>query len=100
MEFNGQDTVEVNEIEKRIKELRAEIAENNRRYYVENAPVVSDYDFDMMMNELMALEKAHPEFMTPDSPTMRVGSDLKEETADCLKRIWSGCCPCLAFPPT
>ena len=78
--------MELNEIEKRIKELRAEIAENNRRYYVENAPVVSDYDFDMMMNELMALEKAHPEFMTPDSPTMRVGSDLKEETADGKKK--------------
>ena len=71
--------MEIGEVKKRIEELRAEIAENNRRYYVENAPVISDYDFDMMMDELMELEKAHPEFLTKDSPTQKVGSDLKKE---------------------
>lgn len=73
--------VETDNIRKRIEELRAAIAENNRRYYVENDPVISDYDFDMMMNELSALEKAHPEFVTPDSPTRKVGSDIRKEFA-------------------
>ena len=71
--------VDIAGIRKRIEELRKEIAENNRRYYVDSAPVISDYDYDMMMNELISLEKAHPEFITPDSPTQRVGSDLRKE---------------------
>lgn len=60
----------------RIGQLRIELEEHNRRYYVENAPSISDYDYDMLMNELIALEKAHPELVTPDSPTQRVGSDI------------------------
>ena len=60
----------------RIGELRDLINENNRRYYVENSPVISDYEYDMLMNELIALEKQYPELVTEDSPTMRVGSDL------------------------
>ena len=60
----------------RIDELRRTINENNRRYYVDNSPVISDYDFDMLMNELIVLEKQYPELVTEDSPTMRVGSDL------------------------
>jgi len=43
---------------------------------VENAPSISDYEYDMLMNELISLEKAHPEFYDPESPTQRVGSDL------------------------
>ncbi len=62
----------------RILELRNELMEHNRRYYVDNAPSISDYDYDMLMNELIALEKAHPELITPDSPTQRVGSDLED----------------------
>ncbi len=61
----------------RIIELRSIIDEANRRYYVENAPTLSDYEFDMLLKELEALEKQHPEFITADSPTQRVGSDLK-----------------------
>ncbi len=61
----------------RINELRDMISEANRRYYVENAPTLSDYDFDMLMKELEALEKEHPDLRTADSPTQRVGSDLK-----------------------
>ena len=67
------------DIKNRIDELRAQIAENNRLYYVESAPVISDYEYDMLMNELIALEKEHPEFITPDSPTQKVGSDLKRK---------------------
>ena len=63
----------------RITELRGIINEANRRYYVENAPTLSDYEFDMLLKELEALEKEHPELITPDSPTQRVGSDLRQE---------------------
>ena len=60
----------------RILELRGIIDEANRRYYVENAPTISDRDFDFLMKELEALEREYPEFDSPDSPTHRVGSDL------------------------
>ena len=69
--------MENDKIKARIDELRAEIEENNRRYYIENSPVISDFDYDMLMNELISLEKTHPEFITPDSPTQKVGSDLE-----------------------
>lgn len=62
----------------RIEELRSIINEANRRYYVENAPVLTDYEFDMLLKELEALEKEYPELITPDSPTQKVGSDLKQ----------------------
>ena len=61
----------------RIQELRDMINEANRRYYVENSPTLSDYEFDMLLKELEALENEHPELITPDSPTQKVGSDLK-----------------------
>ena len=61
----------------RIDELREVLRENSRRYYVLNAPTMSDFDFDMLMHELEDLEAEWPEFKTSDSPTQRVGSDLK-----------------------
>ena len=63
----------------RIKELREVISEANRRYYVDNAPNLSDYEFDMLLKELEALEKEYPEFVTKDSPTIKVGSDIRKE---------------------
>lgn len=60
-----------------ILSLRAALHEHNRRYYVDNAPLISDQDFDMMMHELEALEAQHPELYDPCSPTQRVGSDLQ-----------------------
>lgn len=63
----------------RIKELRSLINEHNRRYYVENNPSISDYDFDMLLKELESLEKQYPEYDDPLSPTRRVGSDLISE---------------------
>ena len=63
----------------RIGELRGIIDEANRRYYVENAPTLSDYEFDMLLKELEALEREYPELVTEDSPTQHVGSDLKKE---------------------
>lgn len=61
----------------RINELRDILNEASRRYYVENMPIMSDYDFDMLLKELEALEAKYPEFITPDSPTQKVGSDLE-----------------------
>lgn len=61
----------------RIQELRGILDEANRRYYVENSPTLSDYEFDMLLKELEALENEHPEYITADSPTKKVGSDLK-----------------------
>ena len=61
----------------RINELRDILNEASRRYYVENMPIMSDYDFDMLLKELEALEAQYPEFITPDSPTQKVGSDLE-----------------------
>ena len=61
----------------RIDELRETLRENSRRYYVDNAPTMSDYDFDQLMHELERLEAEFPQFDAPDSPTHRVGSDLE-----------------------
>ena len=61
------------DIQKEIDKLRREINYHSRLYYVEDAPVISDYDFDMLMQRLKKLEEEHPELVTPDSPTQRVG---------------------------
>lgn len=66
----------------RILELRKILGESNRRYYVENAPTMSDYDYDHLMYELADLEKQYPDLVTPDSPTMRVGSDLESQVGN------------------
>lgn len=63
----------------RISELRAILDDANRRYYVDNAPVLSDYEFDMLLKELEALESQYPELVTADSPTRKVGSDRRKE---------------------
>ncbi|MGE5350300.1 MAG: DNA ligase LigA-related protein, partial [Actinomycetota bacterium] len=64
---------------KRAEELRKTINEHNHRYYVLNQPSISDFEFDLLLNELQTIEKNFPELITSDSPTMRVGSDLTEE---------------------
>lgn len=68
----------MNEIE-RIGWLRAELHRHNHNYYINNAPEISDQEFDHLMRELQDLEAAHPEMADPNSPTMRVGSDLSNE---------------------
>lgn len=64
----------------RITELRKLLHEYNYLYYVQNAPVISDQDFDTLMHELQDLEKRHPECFDPNSPTQRVGSDLNQKS--------------------
>ena len=63
----------------RILNLRKELHEHNRRYYVLNQPIISDQQFDFMMHELQELEARHPELADPNSPTQRVGSDLNQQ---------------------
>lgn len=60
----------------RLKTLRTELAHHNRRYYTLDAPEVSDATYDGLMNELLALEKANPELVSPDSPSQRVGGAI------------------------
>jgi DNA ligase (NAD+) len=60
--------------EQRAAELRSELAEHNRRYYVLDDPIVDDDEYDALLDELRALEADHPELRTPDSPTQRVGA--------------------------
>lgn len=64
----------------RIQELRDILNEANRMYYVENAPVLSDYEFDMLLKELESLEREFPQYASQDSPTQKVGSDLAPES--------------------
>ncbi len=63
----------------RIEELRELIREHDYNYYILAQPVISDYEFDQLLNELIKLEKENPQFISPDSPTQRVGSDLTKE---------------------
>ncbi len=61
-------------IERQAKKLRETIERHNRLYYVEDAPRISDAEYDRLFRELQALETEHPELVTPDSPTQRVGA--------------------------
>ncbi len=60
-------------IKKELEELRAKVAYHARKYYVDDAPEISDYDYDIMYHKLLALEEENPEFFDPASPTRRVG---------------------------
>ncbi len=65
--------------QERILQLRKELHEHNHRYYVLNSPVISDYEFDVLLKELQSLEEEHPEMYDATSPTQRVGSDITKE---------------------
>ena len=65
--------------QERILELRSELHEHNRRYYVLNSPSISDYEFDMLLKELQQLEEEYPDMYDATSPTLRVGSDITKE---------------------
>lgn len=66
-------------IRSEIEKLRKEIEFHNDRYYNQDAPLISDYEYDTMMERLKALEKEHPEYASPDSPTRHVGGTVKRE---------------------
>ena len=75
------------EIARRIEELRELIRYHDRKYYVEAAPEISDREYDALYAELKRLEEAHPELITPDSPTQRVGEAPVSELAQVPHRV-------------
>ncbi len=72
---------------KRATHLRAEIERHNQLYYQQAQPEISDQEFDALLRELQALEQAHPELLTPDSPTQRVGGAPLEGFAQITHRV-------------
>jgi DNA ligase (NAD+) len=67
-----------NEAKKEIEKLRKKINLHNYKYYVENNPVISDYEYDQLLKKLEQIESKHPNLITPDSPTQRVGGEPLE----------------------
>lgn len=65
----------VDNIAEKIERLRSQIRYHDRKYYIENEPEITDYEYDQLMKELEGLEKAHPELVTSDSPTQRVSGE-------------------------
>ncbi len=63
-----------NELRQEMEKLKAEIRFHNHQYYVKDAMLVSDYEYDQLVNRLREIEAAHPDWVTPDSPTQRVGA--------------------------
>ncbi len=72
--------------QERISYLRKQLHEHNHRYYVLNQPIISDQEFDFMMHELQDLELKHPELRDPNSPTVRVGSDITKSFSQVTHR--------------
>lgn len=70
----------------RIDTLRKLLEYHNYKYYVENAPEITDFEFDRLMHELEALERTHPEWYDPNSPTQRVGQDINREFTQVLHK--------------
>ena len=69
----------MNKIAEQIENLRQQIREHEHRYYVLDQPTISDYEFDQLMRQLQQLEAEHPELITPDSPSQRVGGEPAKE---------------------
>lgn len=73
------------DIKQKIEDLRQKILYHNDLYYNQDNPEISDYEYDMMMQELKRLEKDHPEFITADSPTQKVGGTAKRQAGVLVK---------------
>ena len=67
------------EIEKKIRTLRESLHEHNYLYYIKDSPEISDYEFDQLLNTLVALEQQYPEYFDPNSPTQRVGGGITKD---------------------
>jgi DNA ligase (NAD+) len=74
-------------VQERIEELRRQIRYHDRRYYIDAQPEITDYEYDQLVRELQRLEKAHPQYTTPDSPTQRVGGEPLAEFATVEHRL-------------
>ena len=68
----------LDEIQKQIESLKDQINYHNHRYYVLDSPEISDQEYDDLMRSLQRLEEQHPQLLTPDSPTQRVGAEPLE----------------------
>ncbi len=79
--------MDINEVKARAEQLRSDIWYHNRKYYNEDAPEISDYEYDMMLRELEQIEADYPQLMTPDSPTQRVGGDAAEKFSPVEHRV-------------
>ena len=66
----------MSDIRKKINFLRNELHNHNQRYYVEDNPILTDLEFDLMLKELIELEAENPQFFDPNSPTQRVGGSI------------------------
>ena len=75
------------DVQQEIECLRAELEQANYEYYIQDAPTMSDYDFDHKLRRLEELEAAHPELVTADSPTQRVGGKVAEGFAEVVHQV-------------
>src|SRR6516162_8455402 len=74
-------------VKQRVQELCRLINHHNYKYYVEARPEISDREFDRLLDELKKLEAAHPELVTPDSPTQRVGGQPIDDFRTVTHRV-------------
>ncbi|MDI6782488.1 MAG: NAD-dependent DNA ligase LigA [bacterium] len=77
----------ITEAKKKLDELRTQIRYHDRKYYIENQPEISDFDYDQLLKQLEQLEAQFPELITPDSPTQRVAGEPLKEFATVTHRI-------------
>lgn len=77
--------MKIEEAKQRILELKKEINYHNKNYYQFNAPEISDFEYDVLMNDLIAIERSFPSLITADSPTQVVGSDIIKDSDDLPK---------------
>ena len=76
---------------KQIEQLRNTLNEHNYRYYVLDAPSISDFEYDKLLRRLEELEQTHPEAVTPDSPTQRVGGQALDSFQQVVHRAFRTC---------
>src|SRR3989339_802954 len=87
MKFELEENIVMNNIKKRLDELKAEIDKHNYNYYVLDKPVISDAQYDALYRELVNIESEFPHFVTPDSPTQRVGAKPMDNLGIITHRI-------------
>ncbi|MFB3897619.1 MAG: NAD-dependent DNA ligase LigA, partial [bacterium] len=75
------------EAKKKIDNLRTQIRYHDRKYYIENQPEISDFEYDQLMKQLEQLEAQFPNLITPDSPTQRVSGEPVKEFASVTHRV-------------
>ena len=75
------------QIKKKIRKLREDITYHEKKYYVDNDPQISDYEFDQLIKKLQSLEKKYPQLITPESPTQRVGEEPLEGFPSVTHRV-------------